>query len=74
MNTEKFEGHYEASEALALFRRGGDRNHADHEFDFTDLLLIAPLAQTARPPASDNRRLYDVSDRNPRSRHAIKAL
>jgi hypothetical protein len=34
---------------VSAFRRRGDRNHADREFAFADLLL-RPLAQTAKPP------------------------
>ena len=32
--------------SLGAFRRRGDRNHADHEFAFANILL-RPLAQTA---------------------------
>jgi hypothetical protein len=46
MKAERFVGHHEGS--LSTFRRRGDRNHADREFAFADLLL-RPVAQTAKP-------------------------
>ncbi len=32
---------------------GRDGNYADREFDLDDLVLTAPLAQTAKPPVMD---------------------
>jgi hypothetical protein len=46
---------YEAREALILFVARG--HYADRVFDLADLVLTAPLAQTAKPSAVRSQRL-----------------
>jgi hypothetical protein len=44
MKTEGFVGQHEAREALVLSVAGVDRNYADCEFTFADLLLSHTVA------------------------------
>ena len=49
MKTERFAGHHEARQALALSVAGGDGDHAGRDFDFADLALSAAHFKLPNP-------------------------